>query len=186
MNSEVLIAYNIDGNTFLTVSNPGVDGKLYATSMYSGQQGYEFYSENLHIIQNPDTYGTSCNVEQYSFYLGGKEPNFMFPQFVSNFCYSASGIQGSCDSTVGISENNTDYEISVYPNPASDKLFINSASNNLIVQVVDLYGNKVKEKLLSNSDDYIDVSDIASGIYNITIRTKAFNLFYKQKFLIIH
>jgi len=183
-NSAVTVAYNPDNNTFAYISQPGVDGRLYVSAKWYASNGY--IPGTVHVIQNPNNYGTSCNLEQYSFFLGGKEPSYGFPQFVSNFCYSESGVQGGCDSTVGISENNTDYEISVYPNPASDKLFINSASNSLKVQVVDLYGNKVKEKMLSYLHDHIDVSDIASGIYNINIQTKAFNSYYKQKILIIH
>ncbi len=183
-NSAVMVAYNPDNNTFAYISQSGIDGRLYVSAKRYAVNGY--IPGTVHVIQNPNNYGPSCNLEQYSFYLGGKEPDYGFPQFVSTFCYSASAIQGSCDSTVGIPGNNFDDPISVYPNPVNDKLFIQSASSKLFVQVIDSYGNKIREKVLANSEDYIDVSDIATGIYNISFQSKDFRTFSKQKILIIH
>ncbi|MES2139916.1 MAG: T9SS type A sorting domain-containing protein [Bacteroidota bacterium] len=62
--------------------------------------------------------------------------------------------------------------ISVYPNPANDKLYINLNSDNgsekITYSIIDLYGRAVLENK-SDSAEYIDISSLAEGVYFIRI-----------------
>ncbi|PLX02901.1 MAG: hypothetical protein C0595_08900 [Marinilabiliales bacterium] len=60
--------------------------------------------------------------------------------------------------------------ISVYPNPATDQLFIKSSKNmNCKIQMIDIYGAIVGEYMLENNSN-IDVSNLSSGLYFINIK----------------
>jgi len=84
-----------------------------------------------------------------------------------------------------INSKNTDFAVSVYPNPALDhiQLFSNSGSAKIIeVEIIDMSG-----RMISNFSDYnmlkIDVSNLSSGIYFLHIHTTKgaiVNKFIKQ------
>ncbi len=69
-------------------------------------------------------------------------------------------------SLASVNENNQSINISIYPNPAKDKLFINNAENS-DVNIYSLNGKLVlKQKLMKN---YIDLSKLNAGMYIIRI-----------------
>jgi hypothetical protein len=177
MNSEAIVAFTENNSDFGAVSNSAIDGRMYVSHVY--------YNDSMHIIQNPNSYGLKCNVQHNSLYLGGKQTGYGLPQFVSNFCYSSTN--GNCDTILlDIITNNTETEITIFPNPVKDKVFIKTTRPFFSVQITDLYGKLILEKILNSSDEQIEVSDIANGIYFISINTKALDLCKKQKILIIH
>lgn len=63
----------------------------------------------------------------------------------------------------GIEENDA-VTISVYPNPAHDKIFVNAAN----IQRVDLF-SVAGQLMISSTDNEINVSDLESGIYFIRV-----------------
>ncbi len=69
-----------------------------------------------------------------------------------------------------VSKNKT--EVSVYPNPANDKLYIKSKSTDIIEKgsysIVDLYGRIILQNKF-NKLEYIDISSLAEGVYFIRI-----------------
>lgn len=84
------------------------DGKIYL-STFNGSLYY-------HVIENPDSFGISCNVNQHSFIL----PNYngCIPNFPN---YNLGRWIGSvCDTLTGINENeNSPFGITVFPNPST-------------------------------------------------------------------
>lgn len=62
--------------------------------------------------------------------------------------------------------------ITVYPNPASDKLYINSTAVNIAEKVtysiIDIYGRMILENKI-NMPEYIDISSLSEGVYFIRI-----------------
>jgi hypothetical protein len=57
-------------------------------------------------------------------------------------------------------------EVSIYPNPAENEIFISSNSGNIeSVQIIDLSGSVVKNTLNNAFVTRVDVSDLKSGIY---------------------
>lgn len=82
------------------------DGKIYLANNYYGvfpyaDSVYNTYNMNLSVIENPDYPGSTCNVQPYSFYLGGKRTYFGLP---NNPDYDLGSVAGSiCDTLTGIS-----------------------------------------------------------------------------------
>ena len=66
-----------------------------------------------------------------------------------------------------------DKNISVYPNPANDKLFIKINSSNqsakITYSITDIYGSLISENRI-NAVESIDISNLSEGIYFITIK----------------
>ena len=72
-------------------------------------------------------------------------------------------------STVGINENGQSL-ITIFPNPTTD--FININLNNTIATqavIYDVYGKKINEEALTETDNRINVSELANGVYFIKI-----------------
>ncbi len=85
---------------------------------------------------------------------------------------------------VGLMENYRTSNIKIYPNPSKDSFSI-SAKDELfygetIVNIQDLYGREIKQVLLNslNSEDQkIDISDLASGLYVVSMHSKGQEIF---------
>ena len=79
--------------------------------------------------------------------------------------------------TIGMKENNTDVIYRIYPNPATDNLSIDytlNNSSNVTYTIINNMGQVVTEKELGtlaagNHKENIDVSNLAAGIYMITL-----------------
>ncbi|MGZ3882609.1 MAG: T9SS type A sorting domain-containing protein [Bacteroidia bacterium] len=84
-------------------------------------------------------------------------------------------ILGRASYVIGIDEqskaNNRDLEI--YPNPASDLLYIRNLSGetNATLEIHSMLGDKVKELPLSQATSQVSVSDLSSGIYFAMLKT---------------
>lgn len=70
----------------------------------------------------------------------------------------------------------TDSKQAVYPNPASDKLYIKGLKAGAEVQVVDLSGRLMKTSTYNN---YLDISQIKPGMY--VVRTQKGNFKFKKQ-----
>lgn len=64
----------------------------------------------------------------------------------------------------GVEENETE-KVSVYPNPANDKLFVNAEN----IQHIDLY-NVTGQLVLSTTEAEINVSELESGMYFVRVK----------------
>jgi len=85
-------------------------------------------------------------------------------------------------STVTGINNTKEQNIAVYPNPATDKLFINLANNKMItIQISDLLGHVVLNQKISNSTA-INVELLQSGVY--VLKTKEGNKIHTQKLIV--
>ena len=73
-------------------------------------------------------------------------------------------VWGTCPS-LGIDDLNQ-LDISIYPNPTSDTVYINSSSSQLKVVVFDILGKQVLNKPNTNS---VDVSSLSKGVYFIKV-----------------
>lgn len=78
-----------------------------------------------------------------------------------------------------IPEQNADELISIYPNPASDRLFINSELQYERVEIVDIDGKTV---LRENEISTLDISHLAPGTYIVKISNRQMSV---SKILII-
>lgn len=72
------------------------------------------------------------------------------------------------DVPVGLRENNSDIDFSVYPNPCNDKLFIKPSSENYTFEITDITSKIILSQQNKNSS-CIDISGLEKGIYFLRI-----------------
>ncbi len=70
---------------------------------------------------------------------------------------------------VGVQDNST-YEVSIYPNPANDQLYWNGLTFNSPTYIVifDMYGKMVLQQQTTHSYGSFDVSGLSNGIYEVS------------------
>lgn len=141
------------------------DNKIYITGWGS--------VNHLSVINFPDSLGNSCNVSQHSIALPGNN-NGSFPNYPF---YELGALGGSvCDSLpTGIYVyNNNEVDIHVFPNPAKNKIYLKYPNKKINeIEIVNALGKTVSANAIINNSSYIEieVSDLASGIYFLTIKT---------------
>jgi hypothetical protein len=72
--------------------------------------------------------------------------------------------------TLGINENPTPNQITLYPNPSSSQLNINSSEAVEQIRIIDLTGKTISTIVKPNNS--IDVSLLSKGVYLLQIQTK--------------
>ncbi len=163
------------------------DGKIYLSTYYNGTQFpypytdtmYTTYNTYLSVINQPDSAGTTCDFQPYSFYLGGKRTYFGLP---NNPDYDLPALAGcSCDTLVSIGEVPQIQQavLNVFYHTAWEKAFINASNlrgKTGKLLVYDMQGKVVHSEPLQIQNGFYtrDLSMIgyAEGMYLITIQTE--------------
>ena len=65
--------------------------------------------------------------------------------------------------------NNISSSISVYPNPAKEKLYINGVSDFSKVVITDATGKIISRSILSSGEHFLNISHLSKGIYFLKI-----------------
>ncbi|MBK8414480.1 MAG: T9SS type A sorting domain-containing protein [Bacteroidetes bacterium] len=162
-----------------------LDGKMYLTTNYKGgypyaDTSYNYINMNLTRINSPDSLGTACNLQPFSFYLGGKRTYFGLP---NNPDYDLPALAGSpCDTLVSQNElagAAAIGSIHVYYHPAWEKAFINASNlkgKTGKLLVYDIQGKVVHSEPLRIQNGYYtrDLSMIgrADGVYLVVVETE--------------
>jgi parallel beta-helix repeat protein len=72
----------------------------------------------------------------------------------------------------GMDEMDSDNPIKIYPNPANDKLYIETkSSDNAILTIQDMNGRTVLQKVINKSFNEVRIQNLEQGIYCITVQT---------------
>jgi hypothetical protein len=92
-----------------------------------------------------------------------------------------SNIKAAGLSTIGISENELNEAIHVFPNPASDNINISLPLLNemITITVYNSIGEAVLTKITGNASESINISNMAKGVYTLNFQTSAGNLHKK-------
>jgi len=86
---------------------------------------------------------------------------------------SLSNCETVCNSTL-IEENSKKLQL-IYPNPATDNLYIsNLKEDNIFVKIYDIKGKLVLENKISNKE-YLDISILSKGMYQIKFEGNDWN-----------
>jgi len=88
--------------------------------------------------------------------------------------------------TTGISDVSNNIEVSIFPNPATDQLYITADLNLEGHQVVitDMNGKLVRIRPLTNGVNSIELSDVASGNYIYRIADKTGRFIKQDRFTV--
>jgi len=93
---------------------------------------------------------------------------------------NGSSIRLVKDATTGINEMNTNWEMKLYPNPATESIFISVQSNEKQqIQIFNAMGLLVKDISITHTMQ-IDITDLISGIYFVHLNNR---LQHTQKFI---
>ncbi len=64
----------------------------------------------------------------------------------------------------------------IAPNPTEDILYLKNLSSDTQIEIFDILGTKIQQKSILQSQNYIDVADLAAGLYIVRFRkNKAVN-----------
>lgn len=116
--------------------------------------------------------------------------NVSFTSFGVDFqneLYVASAQNGTIYKIIApdasVEEMDNQNKIKIYPNPASDEIFVEGINQeNLTAEFITLEGRIILNKKL-NSDNSIDISNLKSGIYFVTIKSNQTKK-YTQKIIV--
>ena len=93
---------------------------------------------------------------------------------------NGSSIRLIKDATTGINEMNTNWEMKIYPNPATESIFISVQSNEeQKIQIFNAMGLLLKDISITHTMQ-IDITDLTSGIYFVRLKNR---LQHTQKFI---
>jgi hypothetical protein len=79
---------------------------------------------------------------------------------------------------MNVNENSHNTNVNIYPNPADDKVYIETQVQTVNIEIYDIYG-RVQNLRISESQNLrisIDVANLKSGIYFIKINTNEGNI----------
>ncbi len=149
-------------NGHLTINGNAILESLNGISnIYSGS------ITNLNISENVNL--STCEVKSICDYLSN--PNGIIEIYDNSYgCMNQSEVEVAC--IVGTLNRDLDSKISIYPNPAYNKLFI-SNHNGLTTIEITIY-NQLGQKVLSKDkiSNGVDISMIKNGIYIIELVSK--------------
>lgn len=88
----------------------------------------------------------------------------------SNF--GSQNVQTFCVGELGIHELNLNNLISLYPNPGTNKLYVQTETVQLLaIEVLTLTGQKVLSKVVTGNHTEVNTSDLPAAFYLIRIKT---------------
>ena len=183
--SSQLTLWSAPWSTTIDQLKMAPDNKMYLTTNF-GQvypytdSMYNYINMNLSVINSPDSLGTACDLQQFSFYLGGKRSYAGLP---NNPDYDLPALVGSpCDTLVSQNELAGAAAIGslhVYYHPAWEKAFINASNlkgKTGKLLVYDIQGKVVHSEPLRIQNGYYtrDLSMIgrADGVYLVVVETE--------------
>jgi len=169
------------------------DYKIYLTCNYYGGYPYQdsvynYINTNLSIINGPDNLGGACNLQPFSFSLGGSRTYFGLP---NNPDYDLGPLAGSvCDTLVGMPELfSENIGLFIYYNPGWQTAFINAnhlKGERYSLQVMDMTGRTTYNEEGSLSSGYftknLNCTQFSKGVYIMSLVTKYEKL--TKKFII--
>jgi hypothetical protein len=150
-------------------------GTLWATgSNISGQLGVGNYNDNYSFTQigTATTWQKAAAAESHS---GGLKADGTlstwgfngYGQLGNNTYNDALAPVNVMCPTLGVEDNVVANALTIYPNPASDMLYISAEAGNVVgsISIVDMYGKRILQKKGDCSS--INISGLASGVYLI-------------------
>lgn len=174
-------SYFLVGNSFLngdSVQNNAtltIDGRMVVNDSWYNTDTVKGTSTGS--IQVADT-SINWGWMKQTFDFCDLTPPATAPYVDFNFGTISSGITWCLYSS--INEFLTD-ELNIYPNPSSDLIFIDAQGKNIAeVKIYSNAGSIVKE---IKDRNWIDVSDLSSGLYFISVKTNEDNLLQKIQIL---
>ncbi|MBK7683630.1 MAG: T9SS type A sorting domain-containing protein [Bacteroidetes bacterium] len=166
------------------------DGKIYSSVFSNVPDGCSDYlycsstidstNSNLSVINFPDSLGSSCDFQPYSFYLGGHKAYYGLP---NNPNYELDTLHGSpCDTLTSVGLNDLfpkNKELKLYYDKTWQTVFVNAEElqgRNATLEFYNING-QLMERISSETDgSYFSKSSLfssqADGVYIVRLSTE--------------
>ncbi len=165
------------------------DGKIYLSRAFLinfpwfpyPDSARNYINENLSVINSPDSLGTGCNYQPFSFNLGGKRTYYGLP---NNPNYDLGPLVGSsCDTlTVGITNNveGVSYpELTIFYHLSWQIGFINAKhlkGKKVLLSVYNITGQLIFQSSKNIYDGYftydLEMQPFANGLYIVKLQSE--------------
>jgi len=179
--SRVNVFYDTSATVGIGQMQYGIDGKLYICDydMKDSVQ-YKLGKDKLGVINFPDAIGPACDYVPDQIFLDGRWHAVCLPNFVSSYFYNFK--YDNCSTTVQeLSGHKIKFEI--YPNPATNLIHIQSnIASDYTLKIINVTGKLCFSNSFYESAD-IDLQNISSGVYIISISNINHSLNINQKFI---
>lgn len=162
----------IDISSFITTDYNG--GMQTITAMYANDQLLYFSLENDQPSSAPNIVGTTSGIQNLAEDTVGLPTNaagavnaLYFTEYQGKLAMSLNVIDAYLKGVgTGIAEETVELNIILYPNPATDELFINTKETNIeSIDVINSLGQVVISQAIYNNR--LDISSLNEGIYFI-------------------
>jgi hypothetical protein len=162
--------------TYFSFMQLAPNGKIYCCNSSS--------TRYLHTIENPNSQGVTCNVQQHNIHL-----NTYNLISIPNQAYFALGpIDSSACDTLGINnpvstiQSDVKQDIKVFPNPTNGNTRIEWNENlqsNIKIEITNSIGQIIETIKVENNTTYkdIDTKNLPNGIYFIRLSTSENQVF---------
>jgi len=100
----------------------------------------------------------------------------------ADFGNNTINLRGTGIANTAVADENVNFD--VYPNPASDNIFVSTDAAVSTIEIVDLLGNILVSQNATKPNQSIDVSNLPAGVYSLRVTTNKGNL--KTKPFLIH
>ena len=183
--------YTLNGFNLTDLSAGTYDETLYVQNAFSYDN---IISLHLVVYETPEVHIqidtihdngisfrlTATGAEYYEWSTGEASASILVsPTEATTYSVVGTNAHGCSDSAeitvssgTGISENNPQVSVDLYPNPAHDKLFVKASEDILLMEIYTVSGTLVYKQANSCSEMEIPVYDFAPGIYVIRIVSK--------------
>jgi hypothetical protein len=176
---------NVVGSRYFNKINTGSPASSASCFINSSGESFHFFNpgnDTVFVVKANSQEMVYCNDTLYTPHHTGLSYNYVpftivcdslsvtlidLSVEVGNFTCTSISL---CDPSSGITDLNEVDNLVVYPNPAFDKIFINTVERqDLKLQIFNVVGECVMQGELNNIANEIDMSSIKSGIYLIRL-----------------
>jgi len=82
-------------------------------------------------------------------------------------------VAGTVEEPIAIKHVTADNQLSVYPNPAKDMLYINNLADNSTITIADITGKQVVAYSANTGKNGVSISSLSTGLYIMTVKDAA-------------
>jgi hypothetical protein len=147
----------VSGTTYWTGDIVSYNGKVYKAKWWTQALPTNSSWENIGTCNQGPYFAEMKNIDESAMIY-----NTTSPQFASTVT------QSFCVNNITSTENFIATRIALYPNPASNVVFIEGTENNTLLTVCDINGKQIFATNINSEKQTLDVSSWMEGIYFVT------------------
>lgn len=151
--------YDADGNvTVFSDKDAGLRERQRREYEFESRLLADTYVPHTPEHEDPKTYNNKNTYHTEHFY--SVDDNYVL-QYICDYFYEYGDFSSI--------ENASAANLSVYPNPATDRLVVAGEQGDRLVRIFDLGGRCVKMQRMENSDVTIDLTSLQAGTYVVRV-----------------